>query len=328
MDSDTPYADLSPDAVLNAVESQGYVCSGHLLALNSYENRVYQVGIEGQRPLVVKFYRPARWSTEAILEEHAFSQELAAQEIPVIAPLANGDGQTLHEFSGYRFAVFRSQGGRWPDLDNREHLTWIGRFIGRIHSVGSARPFTHRPTLDPQSFGVDSYRYLLEHELMPSHIARTYRELVEELLRQIGAAYERAAPVQLIRTHGDCHPGNILWTDEGPHFVDMDDCRMAPAVQDIWMLLSGSRAEMSSALSAFLDGYYDFHEFDPRELHLVESLRTLRIIHYAAWLARRWKDPAFPRNFPWFGTNAYWEEHLNNLREQHEAVELPPLSMY
>lgn len=328
MDNETPYADLSPDAVLNAVESIGYACSGHSLALNSYENRVYQLGIEGHRPVVVKFYRPARWSTEAILEEHAFSLELAAQEIPVVAPLIGADGATLHEFNGYRFAVFPSQGGRWPDLDKRENLMWVGRFMGRIHALGAARPFANRPTLNPQTFGVDSYQYLIEHELLPTHLVRDYRDLVEELLKQIDAAYQRAAPVQLIRVHGDCHPGNILWTDDGPHFVDMDDCRMAPAVQDIWMLLSGSRDEMGSALSGFLDGYYDFHEFDPRELHLVESLRTLRIIHYAAWLARRWKDPAFPRNFPWFGTNAYWDEHLNNLREQREAVEWEPLSMY
>jgi Ser/Thr protein kinase RdoA (MazF antagonist) len=323
--SETPYDDLTPDVVLGAVESQGHVCSGHLLALNSYENRVYQIGIEDARPLVAKFYRPQRWSDEQIQEEHDFAWELKEQEIPVVAPLKDGDGRTLHESGGYRFALFPSQGGRWPDLDKREHLAWIGRFIGRIHAVGSAHPFRSRPALNAQTFGVDSYEYLLGQGLLPSYLARDYRDLVEQLLQQIAAAYERAAPLELVRSHGDCHPGNILWTDDGPHFVDLDDCRMAPAVQDIWMLLSGSRDEMGGQLIAFLDGYYDFHEFMPRELHLVEALRTLRIIHYCAWLARRWKDPAFPKNFPWFGTPHYWEEHLNNLREQQHRIDEPPL---
>lgn len=323
--SETPYADLSPDMILNAIEAQGYVCSGHLLALNSYENRVYRIGIEQSPPLIAKFYRPARWSDAAILEEHAFTAELVEQEIPIVPPLADADGRTLNEFNGYRFALFPSQGGRWPDLDSRENLTWLGRFMGRIHSVGSAKPFTQRPSLTPTTFGVDSYQYLLENNFVPSHLVSEYREVVEDLLREVAAAYARAAPAQLIRVHGDCHPGNILWTEDGPHFVDMDDCRMAPAVQDIWMLLSGTREEMSRMLSAFLDGYYDFYEFDPRELHLVESLRTLRMIHYAAWLARRWKDPAFPLNFPWFGAPSYWDEHLNTLRQQRLVIGDPPL---
>ena len=325
LESETPYADLSPDMVLNAIEAQGYVCSGHLLALNSYENRVYRIGIEQSLPLVAKFYRPARWSDAAILEEHAFTAELVEQEIPIVPPLTDASGRTLHEFSGYRFALFPSQGGRWPDLDSRENLTWLGRFMGRIHALGAAKPFTQRPSLTPTTFGVNSYQYLLENNFVPSHLVSEYREVVEDLLREIAAAYTRAAPAQLIRVHGDCHPGNILWTEDGPHFVDMDDCRMAPAVQDIWMLLSGSREEMSRMLSAFLDGYYDFHEFDPRELHLVESLRTLRMIHYAAWLARRWKDPAFPLNFPWFGAPSYWDEHLNTLRQQRLVIGDPPL---
>ncbi len=325
MDTDTPYESLSPDLILSAVEQLGLVCSGHLLALNSYENRVYQVGIEDARPVVAKFYRPNRWSDASIQEEHDFAWELREQEIPVVAPQKDESGATLHQYGGYRFAVFPSQGGRWPNLDDREHLAWIGRFIGRIHAVGSARPFASRPTLDAQTFGVESYEYLLEQGFVPAHHVRSYREVVEQLLVGIRAAYERAGSVELIRAHGDCHPGNILWTDDGPHFVDLDDCRMAPAVQDIWMLLSGSREEMGVQLNAFLDGYYDFHEFQPRELHLVESLRTLRMIHYCAWLARRWKDPAFPRNFPWFGGAHYWDEHINNLREQLHRIDEPPL---
>lgn len=326
MNGDTPYADLSPDVILSAVEQSGLICSGHLLELNSYENRVYQVGIEDTRPIVVKFYRPQRWSDAQIQEEHDFACELKDQEIPVVAPLKNETGCTLHEFSGYRYALFPSQGGRCPNLDDRAHLAWIGRFIGRIHAVGAARPFVSRPTLNAHTFGVLSYQYLLEHGYVPDYYLHTYRDLVESLLQQISAAYARAGDVALIRTHGDCHPGNILWTADGPHFVDLDDCRMAPAIQDIWMLLSGAREEMAWQLDAFLDGYYDFHEFQPRELHLLEALRTLRMIHYCAWLARRWKDPAFPRHFPWFGATHYWEEHINNLREQVHRIDEPPLA--
>lgn len=324
----TPYADLTPDLVLSAVESRGFVCTGALLSLNSYENRVYQVGIDERRPLVAKFYRPQRWSDAAILEEHAFTLELAAQEIPVVPPLVDEQGRTLHEFQGYRFALFPSQGGRWPELDHQDNLTWLGRFIGRIHAVGAVKPFVSRPALDAQSFGVESYQFLLERGFIPAHLAPQYRDLAESLLKQIDWAYDRATPVRLIRVHGDCHPGNILWTDQGPHFVDLDDCRMAPAIQDIWMMLSGTRNDMMRQLAVFMDGYMDFHEFDPRELNLVEALRTLRMIHYAAWLARRWDDPAFPHSFPWFNTTQYWEQHIGSLREQGMLMDEPSLPFY
>ncbi len=326
MHTATPvYADLSPDLILDAVESKGYVSSGHLLALNSYENRVYQIGLEDSRYLVAKFYRPGRWVDAAILEEHAFAHELVEAEIPLVAPLADDHGDTLFAHAGFRFALYPRRGGRWPDLDNPEHLEWLGRYLGRIHAVGSVQPFTHRPTLDANSLGTQSYRYLLEGGFIPTHIELAYRTLAEDLLTAIDAAYQRAADIAHIRLHGDCHPGNILWTDEGPHFVDLDDCRTGPAVQDMWMLLSGDRQEMGLQLSEIVAGYELFRDFDRRELLLIEALRTLRMLHYAAWLARRWEDPAFPQAFPWFNTSRYWEQHVLQLREQAAAMQEPTL---
>lgn len=318
------YARLTPDTLLGAVESLGYVTSGQLLALNSYENRVYQVGLEDAAPLIAKFYRPQRWSDAAIIEEHAFALELAAHEIPVVAPLQTGQ-TTLHRFEGYRFAVYPRQGGHWPELGNREERLWMGRFIGRIHAVGAARPFEHRPALDIESFGHRPSRFLIEEGFLPAHIETAYRTLVADLLDRIGEYFERTSGISRIRLHGDCHPGNILWTDDGPHFVDLDDCRSGPAIQDLWMLLSGDRSEMQLQLGEILEGYEQFRELDYREIQLIEALRTLRMIHYAGWLARRWDDPAFPHAFPWFNTPRYWEEHILALREQAALLQEPPL---
>ena len=326
-DTAPPYAELGPDLILDAVESKGYVTDGHLLALNSYENRVYQIGIGERQYLVAKFYRPERWTDAAILEEHAFARELAEAEIPVVAPLADDHGETLFVHAGFRFALYPRRGGRWPDLDDPDKLEWLGRFLGRIHAVGATRPFAHRPTLDIDSFGTQSYRYLLEGGFIPAHIELAYRTLAEDLLAEIAAAYRRAGSVEYIRLHGDCHPGNILWTDDGPHFVDLDDCRMGPAVQDLWMLLSGDRQAMALQLSEIVAGYELFRDFDRRELLLIEALRTLRMLHYAAWLARRWDDPAFPQAFPWFNTPRYWEEHILQLREQAAALQEPALAI-
>ena len=326
MNEPTPvYAGLDPDSILSAVESQGYVTSGHLLALNSYENRVYQVGLDAGGFLVAKFYRPARWSDAGILEEHAFALELAEAEIPLVAPLRNDAGETLFSHRGFRFALYPRRGGRWPDLDDPDNLEWIGRFLGRIHAVGATRDFIHRPTLDIAGLGTESYRYLLERGFIPDYVELAYRSLAEDLLRQVQIAFERAGRVKYLRLHGDCHPGNILWTDAGPHFVDLDDCRMGPAVQDLWMLLSGDRQEMGAQLSEIVAGYELFTDFDRRELLLIEALRTLRMLHYAAWLAHRWDDPAFPQAFPWFNTPRYWEEHILQLREQAAALDEPPL---
>ncbi len=324
-----PYSGLTPDIVLNALDSVGLRCDGSLLALNSYENRVYQVGIADAPPVVAKFYRPQRWSDAAILEEHAFTRELHEREIPVVAPQGLDGGQTLHSAEGFRFAVFPKRGGRAPELDKPDTLQWMGRFLGRIHAVGAITPFRERPVLDIASFGEASYAYLLEHRFLPEDLLPAWQSVVDQALDGVRRCYERAGTVSSIRLHGDCHAGNVLWTDSGemrgPHFVDFDDCRMGPAMQDLWMLLSGERAEMTRQLGDVLDGYEDFFDFDRRELHLVEALRTLRLLHYSAWLARRWDDPAFPAAFPWFNTQRYWQDRILELREQVALMDEPPL---
>jgi Ser/Thr protein kinase RdoA (MazF antagonist) len=322
----TPYAGLSPDRILDAVESLGLVSDGRLLALNSYENRVYQVGIEDETPVIAKFYRPGRWSEAAILEEHAFSQALAEREIPVVPPLAIG-GRTLHQFGGYRFSVSPRRGGRAPELGDSEVLTILGRFIGRIHLVGELVPFAHRPTLDIESFGEEPRNYILAGDFLPPELEEAYRTVSAHALEGVRACFARAGAVRPLRLHGDCHMGNVLWTEQaGPHFVDFDDTRMGPAIQDLWMLLSGDREAMSVQLGDVLAGYEDFRELDLRELHLVEALRTLRLIHYSAWIARRWDDPAFPAAFPWFNTQRYWQDRILELREQIALMDEPPLS--
>ncbi len=322
----TPYAGLSPDLVLEAIESRGYFCDGRQLALNSYENRVYQVGIENSAPLVAKFYRPGRWTDAQILEEHAFVRELAEQEIPAVPPLVDESGATLFEHGGYRFSLYRRQGGRQPELDCDEHLQWLGRFIGRIHRVGAVQRYQVRPRLDIESFGRASYQYVLENGFVARELEAAYRSVAEDALARVEACFDMVGPVRQIRLHGDCHVGNVLWTDQGPHFVDFDDSRMGPAVQDLWMLLSGDAAQRSQQLARVLEGYHQFADFDPLELGLIEALRTLRLMHYSAWIARRWQDPAFPVAFPWFDSPRYWEEQVLSLREQMAAMDEPALS--
>lgn len=318
------FSALTPDCVLNALESVGFCSDGRLLALNSYENRVYQIGMEQGAPLVAKFYRPARWPDGAILEEHAFVQELAEHEIPVVPALARA-GVTLHGFAGFRFAVFPRQGGRAPELEDRHTLEWMGRFLGRIHAVGKISNFQHRPSLNIESFGEQPRDYLLTNQFIPDDIEAAYRSVVEQALDGVRSCFKRAGDGASIRLHGDCHAGNVLWTDDGPHFVDFDDSRMGPAIQDLWMLLSGERADMVRQMSDVLAGYQDFCDFDERELHLVEALRTLRLIHYSAWLAQRWEDPAFKQGFPWFNTQRYWQDRILELREQIALMQEPPL---
>lgn len=319
-----PYAALTPDCVLNALESLGLPCDGRLLALNSYENRVYQIGQEDGPPVVAKFYRPLRWSDAAILEEHLFTQELVEREIPVVAPLTF-DSNTLHHFAGFRFAVFPRRGGRAPELDNPDTLEWLGRFLGHIHAVGAVHAFTERPALDLDSFGIEPRDYLLAHDFIPPDLTEAWRSVVNQALDGVRRCFDRAGAIARIRLHGDCHPGNVLWTPDGPHFVDFDDSRMGPAVQDLWMLLSGERGDMVRQLADILAGYEDFCEFDTRELYLIEGLRTLRLIHYSAWLARRWDDPAFPAAFPWFNTARYWQDRILELREQVALMDEAPL---
>ncbi|WP_188380434.1 serine/threonine protein kinase [Oxalicibacterium faecigallinarum] len=319
------FSSLSPDCVLDALQSIGLYSDGRLLALNSYENRVYQIGMEDGPPVVAKFYRPLRWSDTQILEEHAFTRELIQNEIPVVPAMVLQDERSLHCFEGFRFAVFKRQGGRAPELGDSATLEWLGRFIGRIHAVGGQMPFTHRPELNAQTFGTEPRDYLLGSGLIPSDLQEAYRSVTAQALDGVLRCYERAGDVRMRRLHGDCHVGNVLWTDAGPHFVDFDDSRSGPAIQDLWMLLSGERHEMVRQLGDLLAGYEDFAEFEPRELYLIEALRTLRLIHYSAWLARRWDDPAFPVAFPWFNTQRYWQDRILELREQIALMDEPPL---
>ncbi len=318
------FSTLPPDRVLDAVESVGFRSDGRLLALNSYENRVYQIGLEEGAPLIAKFYRPKRWTDAAILEDHSFVQELVDHEIPVV-PAMLLNGKTLHTFEGFRFSVFPKHGGRAPELEGRSTLEWMGRFLGRIHAIGSLKPYQERPTLDIKSFGEQPRDYLLSHEFIPADLDTAYRSAVDLALDGVRHCFTRADEVASLRLHGDCHVGNVLWTDQGPHFVDFDDSRMGPAVQDLWMLLSGDRADMVRQLTDVLAGYEDFCNFNERELHLIEALRTLRLIHYAAWLAYRWDDPAFKQAFPWFNTQRYWQDRILELREQIALMDEPPL---
>ncbi|HEX7114468.1 MAG TPA: serine/threonine protein kinase [Steroidobacter sp.] len=321
-----PYERLTPDVIIAAVESTGRLSDRRIMALNSYENRVYQVGLEQAQPVVVKFYRPDRWSEAAIEEEHRFALELAADEIPVVPPIVH-EGRTLFEHEGFRFALFERRGGRWPELGTRQEREWMGRFIGRIHMVGRRRRFRHRGRIDIARMGDESREYLLSNGWIPPHLEDAYDSLTADLLDSIREKFESVRGVEELRLHGDCHRGNVLWTDAGPHFVDLDDCLMGPAVQDLWMLLAGSRAEMAEQLGHLLEGYSQFSSFDHRELVLIESLRTLRMIHYSAWLARRWSDPAFPNAFPWFVEPRYWENQILALREQLAAIAEGPLEL-
>ena len=318
------FSGLSPDTVLDALQSLGLYGDGRLLALNSYENRVYQVGMEDTAPVIVKFYRPGRWTDAAILEEHQFVDELYAQEIPVVPATRIAD-HTLHTHEGYRFSVFPRQGGRAPELDRDETLEQTGRLMGRIHAVGASAAYQHRPILDAASFGDEPRAWLLTNDFIPPDLLESWSSVTAQALAGVRHCYERAGDLRLLRLHGDCHGGNVLWTDDGPHFVDFDDSRSGPAVQDLWMLLSGERQDRSAQLATLLAGYEDFFEFNPRELHLIEALRTLRLLHYSAWLARRWDDPAFPAAFPWFNTVRYWQDRILELREQVALMDEPPL---
>ncbi|MES2950661.1 MAG: serine/threonine protein kinase [Pseudomonadota bacterium] len=374
-----PFEALTPDVVLDALDSVGLRGDGRLTALSSYENRVYQVQLEDGSAVVAKFYRPERWTDEQIQEEHDFAAELMAAEVPVIGPLklqvsdpqsgaagrpqfpagppqgklapSGGSdpqrggawGQTLHHFGGFSFSVSPRRGGRPPELDDGEVLEWIGRFLARIHTVGAAKSFVSRPRLDVQSFGEESMQWLLEHDKVPldvqsawTKVCRSAIDLVATyptLTRDSGKNDLNDSGISILRLHGDCHPGNILWTPTsaaaatgpGPHFVDLDDARSGPAVQDFWMLLSGDRSQRTRQLGALVDGYEQFRDFNRAELALIEPLRTLRLIHYSAWLARRWDDPTFPVNFPWFGSSDYWQGQVQMLEEQMEAMQEEPL---
>jgi Ser/Thr protein kinase RdoA (MazF antagonist) len=328
------YEHLTPDKVLDALASVGLIGDGRLMTLSSYENRVYQVHLEAapnapSEVVVVKFYRPDRWSDAQIHEEHDFAAELMAAEIPMIGPLRL-EGQTLNHFGGFSFSVSPSRGGRRPELEDLSVLEWIGRLMARLHTVGRAKPFVLRPALDMQSFGYNSRDVLRAGNYLPLDMESRWHKTFEEAMQTAQGVFDSVGQVKQIRLHGDCHPGNILWTPEGlqgagPHFVDLDDARSGPAVQDLWMLLSGDRSQCLRQLGALVDGYDEFGEFDRRELALIEPLRTLRMVHYSAWLAQRWHDPIFPINFPWFGSSDYWKGQVDMLEEQTEAMQAAPL---
>jgi len=321
-----PFEALGPDLLIDAVESQGFVSDGRFLALNSYENRVYQIGIEDQAPMIAKFYRPERWTNEQIHEEHEYCFQLMEQELPVVCPWVNSRSDSLHNYGDFRFALYERKGGHAPELDNLDNLFILGRVLGRFHGIGAMQAFKRRPTLRVENFGWQSYR-LISEQFMPKELLPAYDSLALDVLKKVDQLLKDYGPINNIRVHGDCHSGNILWRDDYPHFVDFDDARMAPAIQDLWMLLSGDRQEQTLQMAELIEGYNDFYDFDYRELRLIEVFRTLRIMHHSAWIARRWTDPAFPRAFTWFNSPRYWSDHILMLREQLAALNEPPLQV-
>ncbi len=319
------YAKLSPDTVLDAVESIGFLSDLRVLALNSYENRVYQVGIENEEPLIAKFYRPNRWSDEQIKEEHDFSLALLESEIPIVPPLVK-NGSTLFEHQDFRFSLYPRRGGYAPELEDLDTLFRIGQHLGRIHAIGKAKAFEHRPTLSSKTFGHEAREFVLQHDHVPQSLRESYATLTAHLLEKVDEVFERA-PFENIRLHGDCHPGNILARPDSLYFVDLDDARNGPAVQDIWMLLSGDTESKRSQLASIVEGYEEFCELNYAEFQLIEALRSLRLIHYTSWLAKRWEDPAFPIAFPWFSSERYWADHILELREQMFEMDAPSLKL-
>jgi len=320
-----PFTGLSPEVVLEAAASVGLEVDGRLFALNSYENRVYQLGTADGH-LVLKFYRPGRWSDAQIEEEHRFTGELAAAELPVAAPVTV-EGQTLFRYREFRFAAFPWMRGRAPELDATDARQILGRTLARLHQVGARQPFMTRPLVDLNRLGIEACRQVLAGELLPEVLRERYVAVSEELLERIAEAFEHAGEVGLIRLHGDCHLGNLLWNEHGPAFVDLDDCATGPRVQDLWMLLAGSPQEQRRQWAELLEGYGQFADFDYREVELIEPLRGLRMLHHAAWVSHRWLDPAFPRAFPWFGEHRYWEGYVGDLRDQVATIDEPPLRL-
>jgi Ser/Thr protein kinase RdoA (MazF antagonist) len=325
--SSHPFSRLSPDFIMDAIESQGYHCDARILELNSYENRVYQIGIEDDEPLIAKIYRPGRWTTDQINEEHEFTLELASHDLSVVAPLVLQNGRTSFNYDEFQIALFPRRGGRAPAVDDLDCLEVLGRFISRLHNVGASASFQFRPAITVADYGDTSREWLLGENFIPAELIEAYDSVSSSLLDIIRSRFENSTS-RSIRLHADCHMGNVLWRDDQPHFVDFDDARTGPAIQDLWMLLSGDSQSQSVQMSRILRGYRDFREFDTSELSLIEPLRALRIMHHAAWLARRWDDPAFPRAFPFFNTQRYWSDHILELREQWSAIEEPSLTVF
>ena len=325
-----PYQKLTPDTVIEAVESTGRFSDARILPLNSYENRVYQVGMDEGDPVIAKFYRPERWSIAQIDEEHRFTQYLYDLDIPVVPPLAinpENETPTIAKQGDFLFALYPRQGGRAPELDNLDHLHQLGRFIGRIHAAGKAFPLSHRIKLSTSRFGSDCVDYLLSNGFIPSDLTEAYSAVCDQILMEIERTSPESDQYDQITLHGDCHPGNVLWRDDRPHFVDFDDVVTGPAIQDLWMLLSGDTPNRQKQLMEIIEGYEMFMPFNLAELKLIEPLRAMRLLHYNAWLARRWHDPAFPMSFPWFNSPRYWSEHILECKEMLSALREPALTM-
>lgn len=317
------FSELGPDLILDAIESVGIRVDSGLLALNSYENRVYQFIADDRKRYVVKFYRPQRWSVEQLIEEHEFAAELAHHEIPVVASIIY-DGQTLHHHQGYHFTIYPSVGGRQFEVDNLDQLEWMGRFIGRIHAVAKTSSFIYRPTFNVQEHLIDPIAILEQHQIVPMQLEKPFFVILNQVVE---LAKQQYLPGNTIRLHGDCHPGNILWRD-GPTFVDLDDCRTGPAIQDLWMMLSGDHNQQRIQLDTLIEAYEEFSDFNTSDLTLIEPLRAMRMVHYMAWLARRWQDPAFPQAFPWFADEKYWEQQILALKEQLSALQEPNIQLF
>ncbi len=322
--SETPFQALSPQLTLDAVDAAGFRTDGSLAPLNSYENRVYQIGIEDAEPVIAKFYRPQRWTDAAILEEHAFIAELGDAELPCVAPIAR-DGVSLFHHQGFRYALFPRQAGRPPNVEDETVLGVLGRVLGRMHAVGAAGAFAHRPRLGVRALGIDSAEFLLGSGFIDAELTDAYRAVTRHLIERVEAVLG-AAPAG-IRIHGDCHLGNLLWRYEAPNFVDFDDTMTGPPIQDLWMLLAGDRGERSRQLARLVSAYEMFCDFDPRQIRFIEPLRALRMMHHAAWIGRRWNDPAFPVAFPGFDQTRYWSEHVLALKEQLAALDEAPLTI-
>ena len=324
-ESTLAFRNLEPEQILATLENLGFDCDGRLLTLNSYENRVYRLGIESGDPVVAKFYRPGRWSDDQILEEHEFSAELASMDIPVVPPIRVG-GETLHHSGYFRVPISPCWGGRAPELDDKKLMQQLGRLIARIHLIGEQKSFIHRERLNTEDYGVGSAAFLLNNDFIPAEMTEVYQGVTTHLFTEINERFRCADDIKEIRLHGDFHCSNVLVNSEQLHIVDLDDARTGPAIQDLWMLLSGDYNEQTPQLANLLEGYAEFRNFDARELQLVEALRALRIIYYAGWLARRWQDPAFQIAFPWFNSRRYWDEHILSLREQVALMNENPLS--
>lgn len=343
MSDESPLAfeGLTPDVVLDALDAVGFRGDGRILQLNSYENRVFQVMLEDGDAVVAKFYRAARWTDAQIVEEHRFALELAEAEVPVVAPCAlthaAQDVRLLPDDPpatlavrpsspvALRYAVAPRRAGRAPELEDDAVLSRLGGFIGRMHAVGARRPFQHRRTMNPADDARAALAKLIDGQFVPPDQEGHWADACERAIERIDAAFARVRPAS-IRLHGDCHPGNLLWRDSGAHVVDLDDACMGPAVQDLWMLLSGEAHAAAHQLRELLRGYGPFQSFDRRELQLIEPLRLLRMIRHNAWVAQRWHDPAFPVAFPDFGSSSYWAQQVMQLRDQMRAArDAPPL---